>query len=787
MAQYPSIITLASLGDAGLRLVGALAGDRAGISVASAGDVNGDGLDDILIGAQGADGGAGAAYVLFGRQGGLPADISLATLDGSDGFRIVGGAGILLAGNAVSSAGDINGDGFDDILVGAVGTFGQTGATFVIYGQGGPFDPSVTLSALGGTNGDFILGEPSSSFGQSVSLAGDVNGDGLGDFIVGAPSATFLGLPFGAAYVVFGTEDGVPAGLNLATLSGEDGFRITGSGFLDQAGASVSSAGDVNGDGFDDLLIGAPNAPGAAIGSGAAYVVFGRESGFAPNLTLGMLDGTNGFRIGGMMTGDRLGASVSSAGDVNGDGYADIIIGRPVSEPGNLAAAYVVFGHEGGFPADVSPLSLFGISGFTIEAPFPFDAAGTTVSSAGDVNGDGFDDLLIGAPGPTGGAMIGGAYVVFGQAFNLPWVNLGVLDGTNGFRVLGEQPGDMAGMAVSAAGDVNGDGFDDLAIGANASFLGGTGSGAAYIVYGRAPDTAVNRTGTNADQTLAGGAFNDTLDGAGGADRLVGGAGDDIYYVDNAGDAVRENAGEGGDVVWASTSWTLGAGQAVEVIRANAGGTGITLTGNELANWLVSGAGEDTLAGGLGNDSYHVTDAEDLVLEAASAGTDTVIAYVSYTLGTGQEIEILRAAPDANGLRLTGNELANRVVGSAGIDILAGGLGQDTLTGGAGEDSFVFASLADSPASAARDYISDFVSGDDRINLSAIQAVTGAETDQAFAFIGTSAFTKQAGQLHQIAAGSNTIVEGDVNGDGRADFQILVKGALTFEQSDFVL
>ncbi|SHJ35987.1 FG-GAP repeat-containing protein [Roseomonas rosea] len=788
MAQYPSLITLGALdGTTGLRLAGALAGDRAGSSVASAGDVNGDGLEDILIGALGANGGAGAAYIVFGRQGGPPADLSLATLDGTNGFRVDGGGGSLLAGSSVSSAGDINGDGFDDILIGAPGTLGQTGATYVIYGQAGPFDPSVNLASLDGTNGVRILGQPSSSAGQSVSSAGDVNGDGIDDFIIGAPDATWIGLPFGAVHVVFGTADGMPADLSLDSLDGTNGFRINGATPFSRTGASVSSAGDVNGDGFDDLLIGAPNGLGSDSGSGAAYVLFGRASGFTSDMLFSGLDGTNGFRIPGAAAGDRLGTSVASAGDVNGDGYDDIIVGRPVAQGGNPTAAYVVLGHAGSFLADLPPATLLGLNGFSISAPFSFDAAGTSVASAGDVNGDGFDDLLIGAPGPSGGFLLGSTYVVFGQAFSFPVVDLGTLDGTNGFRLGGEQPGDMAGLSVSSAGDVNGDGFDDLAVGANASSLGGAGSGAAYIIYGRAPDTAVNRSGTNADQTLAGGAFDDTLDGAGGADRLFGGAGNDTYFVDNAGDELREEAGAGGDVVWASTGWTLGAGQAVEVIRANAGASGITLTGNELANWLVSGAGEDVLAGGLGNDSFHVNDAGDQVIEAAGGGTDTVIAYVSYALASGQEIEVLRANPEAAGLMLTGNEFANRVIGADGIDILVGGLGQDTLTGGAGEDSFLFQSLADSLASASRDLISDFVSGEDRINLSALQAVEGAELDQAFTFLGTGGFTKQAGQLHQITAGSNTIVEGDVNGDARADFQILIKGHLTLQHADFVL
>ncbi|SHJ78618.1 serralysin [Roseomonas rosea] len=294
-------------------------------------------------------------------------------------------------------------------------------------------------------------------------------------------------------------------------------------------------------------------------------------------------------------------------------------------------------------------------------------------------------------------------------------------------------------------------------------------------------------TGGAGDDTLRGGLGDDVLRGGSGIDLMVGGEGSDTYHVDSVGDRVREAAGEGGDVVWTGVDWTLEAGQAVEVIRANAGEAGLTLTGNELGNWLVSGAGADLLIGGLGNDSLYVNSAEDRVVELVGQGSDTVFASASYTLAAGQEIEILRANAGATGLVLAGNDIANRIVGGDGADTLSGALGQDTLMGGEGADVFRFSSLAESPASMLRDYISDFVSGVDLINLSAIQAVAGAAVDAAFTFLDKDSFTKQAGQLHQIKAGSNTVVEGDVNGDGRADLQILLKGHLDLEAGDFLL
>jgi serralysin len=191
---------------------------------------------------------------------------------------------------------------------------------------------------------------------------------------------------------------------------------------------------------------------------------------------------------------------------------------------------------------------------------------------------------------------------------------------------------------------------------------------------------------------------------------MIGGTGNDLYTVDNVADVVTEAVGGGADTILASVSYTLAAGSEVEALRANAGATGLTLTGNEFNNTLVGnvgndtllggagndalngGVGADTMAGGAGNDSYFVDNAGDVVNEAAGQGTDTVFASVNYSLSAGQEIEFLRANAGATGLSLTGNEFANRLVGGAGNDILNGGGGTDSLGGGAGNDIFRFLS-----------------------------------------------------------------------------------------------
>jgi hypothetical protein len=278
--------------------------------------------------------------------------------------------------------------------------------------------------------------------------------------------------------------------LDLATLDGTNGFRLDGIDADDRSGDRVSSAGDVNGDGFDDLIIGAWGSdPGGDSRAGESYVVFGKSSGFTSALDLSTLNGTNGFRLDGIDVNDWSGLAVSSAGDVNGDGFDDLIIGAHLADPGGDSAAgesYVVFGKSSGFPTAVDLSTLNGTDGFRLDGIDAGDESGRSVSSAGDVNGDGFDDLIIGAlyADPGGDSSAGESYVVFGKSSGFTAaIDLSTLNGTNGFRLDGIDAGDNSGHSVSSAGDVNGDGFDDLIIGAPGSDPGGDSrAGETYVV-----------------------------------------------------------------------------------------------------------------------------------------------------------------------------------------------------------------------------------------------------------------------------------------------------------------
>ena len=544
-------INLSSLnGSNGFRLDGEIKFDASGHSVSNAGDVNGDGFDDVIVGAYEADSNgsnSGSSYVVFGKASGFSATLDLSNLDGSNGFRLDGEAEFDHSGISVSNAGDVNGDGLDDLIIGAHGADpngNYSGSSYVVFGRASGFDAVLDLSNLDGSNGFRLDGVATDDrSGRSVSTAGDVNGDGFDDLIVGAPQADPNGNYSGSSYVVFGKASGFNARWDLSSLDGNNGFRLDGVTQYDYSGYSVSTAGDVNGDGLDDVMVGVLSADPNGKSSGSSYVVFGKVSGFDATMDLSSLDGSNGFRLDGEARYDFSGCSVSAAGDVNGDGLGDVIVGAQGADPNgyNSGSSYVVFGSASGFDAVLNLSSLDGSNGFRLDGEAIRDTSGHSVSTAGDVNGDGLDDLIIGASrADPSGYSSGSSYVVFGKASGFDaTLDLSNLDGSNGFRLDGEA-GDESGYSVSAAGDVNGDGFDDLMIGAYEADPNGYSSGSSYILFGRSDFTSfIDFPGTPEDDNLIGTQAAEVFDAGDGNDRMIGRGGADVFHGGNGADYTR--------------------------------------------------------------------------------------------------------------------------------------------------------------------------------------------------------------------------------------------------------
>jgi hypothetical protein len=560
----------------GLRIDGGAIDDHFGISAASAGDINGDGYCDFIVGAYTADATAidsGAAYVVFGTATGISTTIDLAALDGTNGFRLNGIGLYDFSGKSVAAAGDMNRDGYGDIVIGAFGAPSAfyVGEAYVLFGAPGGFASSIDLSSLDGANG-FRMHETSTFAyaGGSVSSIGDIDGDGFDDVVVGSQGATADGVFSGSAYVVFGQGGGFSSNLDLLNLDGGNGFRLDGASGGEMAGYCVSAAGDVNGDGLGDVVVGAfRGGPGGSL-QGAAYVVFGRDDwSTSSTLDLSTLDGAIGFRLNGVSPGDFAGASVSSAGDVNGDGYDDLMVGADQAAANGVrpGAAYVVFGAAGGFSASIDLSTLDGSTGFRLVGEADGDSAGMAARSAGDINADGYDDLIVGAFGSdVAGADSGVAYVIFGAAGLRPAsIDLSALDGKLGFRLEGGAANDWAGISVSSAGDVNGDGFDDLLVGAERCDAGGADSGSTTVLYGGDFRTEADRigtsgaddiTGSSSSDILIGAQGNDSIDGNGGADAINGGSGDDSIHVPDL-LFFRIDGGGGLDALFFDTAGTL--------------------------------------------------------------------------------------------------------------------------------------------------------------------------------------------------------------------------------------
>ena len=414
-----------------------------GWSVSTAGDVNGDGFSDVVVSASQFDNGQtdeGRAYLYMGSATGLsPSPVWTAESDQAFAYF----------GSAVSTAGDVNGDGFADVIVGAQEyDNGQTdeGRVYLYLGSASGLQAAPSWTAEGNRT--------RAVFGSSLGAAGDVNGDGRGDVIIGAFKYRVENDNEGRAFVYLGTSSG---------LAASPVWMAHGGQFNAEYGIAVGTAGDVNADGYADIIVGALQHSNGQTNEGRVYVYHGSGSG--PGVSAAwQYESDQAFAY--------LGFSAALAGDVNGDGYSDVIVGADQFDNGqsNEGRAFVFLGSGSGLASTPA---------WTAESNQVNGSMGKQVGTAGDVNGDGYADVVVGARSfDNGQTDEGRAFVYLGSASGL--------NSTPAWMAEGDQASARYAGSAATAGDVNGDGYGDLLVGANLHDGDLVDEGRAYLYLGSA-------------------------------------------------------------------------------------------------------------------------------------------------------------------------------------------------------------------------------------------------------------------------------------------------------------
>lgn len=678
---------------ADVTLTGSVIQECFGYSVSGAGDINNDGYDDVIVGAYLYNSEAGRAYVYLG---GSSMNNTVDLYIESDG------SGTNHVGISVSGAGDVNNDGYDDVIVGASGYTSSTGQAYVYYG-GSTLNnvADVTLSATVTSN----------YFGCSVSSAGDLNNDGYDDVIVGS-------------YGYNGNEGRVYVYLGGNGMNSTADLVISGEALNNYFGYSVSEAGDVNNDGYDDFVVGASR---YSTYTGRAYLFYGGS----------VLDGVADVTMTGENTGDNFGKSVSGAGDVNNDGYDDVIVGSEGYDSYS-GRAYLFSGGS----------SMDNVADLTFSGNETGSYFGCSVSKAGDVNGDGYDDVIVGAYCHSSNNGLSKIYYGDDELVDNKELTLA-----------GELLDNYFGYSVSNAGDVNGDGYDDVIIGAYRNNLY---TGAAYIYYGGIEmDDTVDVALTGEIVKTSSGSIQGTYFG---------------YSVAGAGDVNNDGYD---DVIVGAYFYNYRMGRAYIFF----GGTSmdntadVTMTGDAIEYYFgrsVAGAGD------LNGDGY-----SDVIVGVPAYNSSTGRAYIYYGGSSMNNVADVTIDGSATGV-LLGYSLAGAgdvnkdgyddvIVGSFGYssekgraDLYLGGSSMNstsdlTFTGNVTGNRFGYA------VSGAGD-----VNGDGYADIIIGAYAYSSLTGQAYLFYGGSSMNATvdvtfAGEAASSNFGWSVSDAGDVNNDGYDD------------------
>lgn len=543
------------------------ADDEAFSSVAGAGDVNGDGVDDWIVGRPlAAPGGlfvTGAAYVLYGSAE-TPLDEPVLPPPVGQGFTIVSSSINGRLGEVVGPAGDVDKDGYDDVIV-VQGTGAQDGRGNIFVIRGGKTPVDVDVDKLTTAQGVKLVGwQRPDGWGYTIAGGFDVNGDGYGDVAVGSPaSAGDPGNFAGNVAVVFGRKTRSSPSLDVTKMTASDGFLVLGDDADDRVGWALAGGSDVDGNGRADLLIGVPGHGPSGAKFGAVRVL--KRVPPTATVTESDLPGIVGEQVG-----QQIGWSVGAGGDVNRDGYDDVVIGGAtavVDGVEGVGIAYVVYGHRRFGSLGLNRLKA--AQGYRLIGEMENDVVGRSVAVIGDLNADGVDDVALSSPfaSSNGDELNGTVYVVYGRTGRATMdVDLSRLDATTGLYIDGANDGDAVASALQAAGDLDGDGFDDMVIAAASADSGALDDcGIVYLVRGRASHP-IRRIGTAGRDVMPGSSGDDLLDGREGKDLISAGAGDDV---------------------------------------------------------IIGGAGADVLAGGTGSDTYRFLSVEDSPAPLLPGGTCT--------------------------------------------------------------------------------------------------------------------------------------------------------------------